>query len=172
MVKAEPAAFTPPMPVINLPVISLCGADSSATMQLLRLPWSRQLELLGDNERCDLPGFERDSQPAKNLLWLLLGYDPDCQQYPSSQHFNAEASKLFVQLCATYLLTVCSTMCYLFAENYGRRRHSLTQTRGKKPANAWCACRTCWQRMRPRTSCPRSGREHIITLMSSGSSFF
>ena len=81
------------------------------------------------------------------------------------------------------LFTVCSTMCYLFvdclfnyvcylfAENYGRRHHSLTQTRGKKPANAWCACRTCWQRMRPRTSCPRSGREHIITLMSSGSFF-
>ena len=69
------------------------GADNSALWQLARLPWTRQLDLLSDNERCDLPGFEGAS-PSKNLTWLLMGFDSNNQCYPASQLFNCEEPNL------------------------------------------------------------------------------
>lgn len=66
------------------------GEGGHSTRQLLSLPWTRQLELLADNERCDLPGFEEGAQPSKNLVWILLGYDSTCQHFPLGQHFNPE----------------------------------------------------------------------------------
>ena len=95
--------------------LSYRGKDSTAMLQLAKLPWARQLELLSDNGTCDLPGFEEGAVPSENLMWILCGFDAECQHFPASQHFNGEethALKTCVYLCVSVLH---SMPCFLAA---------------------------------------------------------
>ena len=67
------------------------GADETLLFQLAQLPCQRQLEMLSDNEQCDLPGFsEGSTNPGENLLWILVGFDMATMTYPDHQQFNSQ----------------------------------------------------------------------------------
>ena len=67
------------------------GKDETLLLQLVRMPWHRQLELCSDNEHCDLPGISQDGVPSENLLWILLGFESESATFPKNQHFNGQA---------------------------------------------------------------------------------
>ena len=70
--------------------LNLRGADQTFLVQLIRLPWHRQLELCEDNSTCHLPGLVVGDNPSENLLWVLVGFDVETFTYPQHQRFNSE----------------------------------------------------------------------------------
>ena len=124
----------------RLPVAKYRGADETSLLQLVRMPWHRQLELVADNEHCDLPGIVEGGVPSENLLWVLVGFDMDAATFPKTQRFNAEERWLcFASTSYSKLMLYFARTSHFSKPPTATKRASVRKSRSTIPGVSACS---------------------------------